>query len=225
MGDPKKLKKIYTPSAHPWIRSEIEEKKALCQEYGLKNRRELLIASSFLKKYKDIAKRLVADKTVQGEIEKKQMLTKLQKLGLIAADATLDDILGLQLKNLLDRRLQSLVYRKDLARSIRQARQFIAHRHILINEKEITSPSCLIGVEDEPKIVFKPGSSLSSENHPERISPDLAQKIKTEAETIRLEKRAGKETGKKPVSKARKGRRKEGKPEPRKPARKAKAEN
>lgn len=185
MGDPKKLKKAYSPSAHPWIRAEIEEKKTLCQEYGLRNRKELLIASSFLKKYKDIAKRLIADKTAQGEIEKKQMQEKLQKLGLITATASLDDILGLQLKNLLDRRLQSLVFRKSLARTMSQARQFIVHRHILVGDKEITSPSCLITVEDENKIIFKPHSSLASNDHPERMSPDLIQKIKEEVAKIK----------------------------------------
>lgn len=193
MGDPKKLKKAYSPSAHPWIRAEIEEKKALCQEYGLRNRKELLIASSFLKKYKDIAKRLIADRTAQGEIEKKQMQEKLQKLGLITATASLDDILGLQLKNLLDRRLQSLVFRKGLARTMSQARQFIVHRHVLVGNREITSPSCLITVENENRIIFKPNSSLSAEDHPERISPEMVQKIREEKEAIRLKK--GKDKG------------------------------
>ena len=52
MGDPKKLKKNYWTQAHPWNKQAIETGKKLKQEYGLKNTKEILIASSFLKKYK-----------------------------------------------------------------------------------------------------------------------------------------------------------------------------
>lgn len=193
MGDPKKLKKKYTPSSHPWIRADIERNKVLCQDFGLRTRKEILIASSFLTKYKDIAKRLIANKTAQGEIERTQMREKLQKFGLISATSNLEDILGLELKDILARRLQSLVYRKGLARSMNQARQFIVHRHILVGDKEITSPSCIISVEDEHKIAFKSSSSLAVEDHPERINPLDVQKIMEEKAAIKLKREKDKE--------------------------------
>lgn len=193
MGDPKKLKKKYTPSSHPWIRADIERNKVLCQDFGLRTRKEILIASSFLTKYKDIAKRLIANKTAQGEIEKLQMREKLQKFGLISVTSNLEDILGLELKDILARRLQSLVYRKGLARSMNQARQFIVHRHVLVGDREITSPSCIITVEDEHKIIFKPSSSLAVEDHPERINPLDVQKIRDEKEAIKLKREKDKE--------------------------------
>jgi len=143
MGDPKKLKKRYWTPMHPWNKNAIEEQKKLRQEYGLQTRKEILIASSYLKKYKDNAKRLIALKSAQAEKEKQQMLHKLQKLGLLAAGAELPQILGLQVQDILNRRIQSITFRKGLARSMKQARQFITHRHILLGEKEITSPSYL----------------------------------------------------------------------------------
>ncbi|MBS3127194.1 30S ribosomal protein S4 [Candidatus Woesearchaeota archaeon] len=170
MGDPKKLKKRYWTPMHPWNKNAIEEQKKLRQEYGLQTRKEILIASSYLKKYKDNAKRLIALKSAQAEKEKQQMLHKLQKLGLLAAGAELPQILGLQVQDILNRRIQSITFRKGLARSMKQARQFITHRHILLGEKEITSPSYMASLEEEGMVRFKPASSLADETHPERVS-------------------------------------------------------
>ncbi|MEK6939042.1 MAG: 30S ribosomal protein S4 [Nanoarchaeota archaeon] len=169
MGDPKKLKKKYTPLAHPWIRSTIEEGKTLKKEYGLTKYKEILIASSFLKKYKDIAKKLIADKTVQGEKEKKQMMDKLQRYGLLQTGAGLDQVLSIQLKDVLERRLQSIIFRKGFARTMKQARQFITHRHVSIGNQEITSPGYMLTIEEENVLNFKSTSSLSNADHPERV--------------------------------------------------------
>ncbi len=169
MGDIKKSKKKYFTPAHPWSKIAIEEEGKLKKEYGLKNKKEIYIASSFLKKYKDIAKKLIADKTTQGEKEGLQMLDKLQKIGLLPAGAKLDQVLSLQLKDILERRLQSVVCKKGLAKSMNQARQFIVHRHIAVGDKEITSPSYVLSVGEESKITFRTNSTLSAEDHPERM--------------------------------------------------------
>ncbi|MBT4935689.1 30S ribosomal protein S4 [Candidatus Woesearchaeota archaeon] len=168
MGDPKKLRKKYETPIHPWIKKNIDEDKILRRDYGLRNKRELLKISSFLKKYKNIAKRLTTDKSAQGEHEKKQVLGKLQKLGLLPVGSELDQILSLDIKHVLDRRLQSVLFQKHLARSMKQARQFITHRHVSIGDKEITAPSYLVTLEEEAILRFKTSSELADENHPER---------------------------------------------------------
>ena len=43
----------------------------------------------------------------------------------------------------MERRLQTLVYRKNLASSARQARQFIVHAHIALGEKIVTAKDAL----------------------------------------------------------------------------------
>ena len=170
MGDIKKPKKKYLTPSHPWIQQEIDEYRQARQDYGLTKRKELLITNSFLKKYKDIAKRLIADTTAQGQHEKEQMLTKLTKYGLLSAGARVDDVLSLQTKDLLERRLQTMVVRKGLARSFKQARQLIVHRHILSGSNEITSPSYLVPVDEEANLSFKVSSSLAQADHPERVN-------------------------------------------------------
>jgi small subunit ribosomal protein S4 len=174
MGDPKKLRKRYQTPVHPWNKKNIDEEKILMKEYGLGKKKEIMISDSFLKKYMNIAKKLIASQSEQGEKVKAQILQKLTNLGILTASADLDHILGLEVKDVLERRLQSVVFRKGLARSMKQARQFIVHRHILIGDKEITAPSYLITLEEESKLDFKEKSSLFDENHPERAVPEPA---------------------------------------------------
>src|SRR3989338_2444363 len=105
MGDTKLLRKKYRTPSHPWNKKTIEEERKIVNEYGLKKKKEIHIASSFLKKYKDIAKKLIADETPQGEKEKKQMMGMLQKYGFVQENARLDDVLRLQLSDVLQRRI------------------------------------------------------------------------------------------------------------------------
>lgn len=169
MGDPKKHRKKYSGPRHPWERERIDEERVIKKDYGLKNKKEIWKMRSVFKSLGDQAKKLIALKTAQAEKEKKQLLSRVNKLGLIKAKDDLNAILGLDFKALLERRLQTLVFKKGLARSINQARQFIVHEHIFVGNKKITSPAYLVLVEEEEKIRFSPSSSLSKEDHPERM--------------------------------------------------------
>ena len=170
MGDPKQLRKKYNTPRHPWVGANIESERVVLKEYGLVKKKEIHIANSFIKKYRDIAKRLIATRTIpQAQKEKVQILTKLQQLGLLPAGAELEQILGLGLKDVLARRLQSVVYRKGLARSMKQSRQFIIHRHVLVGDNEISSPSYLVSLAEEGAVIFKEKSALADAEHPERV--------------------------------------------------------
>ena len=196
MGDPKQSRKKYQTPSHPWNKDAIDQQKLLNKEFGLKSRKEILIAQSLLKSYKDRAKKLIADKSAQGGKEKTQMMDKLQRLGLLTTGAPLDSILSLELKDVLNRRLQSIIIRRGLARTVKQARQFITHRHITINSKEITSPGYLVSLNDEAALTFKLNSPLVSESHPERMS------IAKEVKEVKEEVAAIKDFQKKAVKKA-----------------------
>lgn len=179
MGDPKKFKKKYNTPAHPWNKVAIEVEGQLRKDFGLAKKKEIYIASSFLKKYKDIAKRLIADRSAQGAKEGLQITEKLQRVGLLQIGAKLDAVLSLELKDILERRLQSLVCRKGLAKSMKQARQFITHRHIMIGTKEITSPSYITSLQEEAVLAFHGRSALKSSDHLERSTPASSKKSKT----------------------------------------------
>jgi len=55
---------------------------------------------------------------------------------------------GIKLVQMLECRLDSLVYRMNFARSIRQARQMVVHGHLLVNGKKVDIPSYAVAVGD-----------------------------------------------------------------------------
>ena len=168
MGAPKKQRRKYSTPVHPWQKARIEEEAVLLKEYGFKNKREIHKMRSILKGFADQAKNLITSKTKQAEKERIALLNKLSNLGLIAKTGNVDDVLDLSINDIMDRRLQTLVYKKAMARSIRQARQFIVHEHITLGNKKITNPSYLVPVEDEQSISFVANSKLADSEHPER---------------------------------------------------------
>ena len=168
MGAPKKQRKKYSTASHPWQKERIEEESILLKEYGLKNKTEIYKMRSILKGFADQAKNLITSKTKQAEKERIALLNKLSKLGFITKTGNVDDILDLSINDIMDRRLQTLVYKKAMARSIGQARQFIVHEHIVLGNKIMTVPSYLVPVEDEQSINFVANSKLADSEHPER---------------------------------------------------------
>lgn len=169
MGDPKKTRKKYSTPSHPWKRDRLEKEKELTQVYGLKNKKEIWIMDSLLRKTKSQMKKLGSKQTDQASKEKEQIFAKLKKMNLLNESSSMDSVLSLEIKNVMDRRLQSVVLRKGLANSTKQARQFITHAHILVDGKKVTSPSYLVSASEESNITFSSSSSLSKEDHPERI--------------------------------------------------------
>ena len=168
MGDPRKFTNKFAKPGHPWQRARMEEEKPIQREYGLKTKNELWKATSVLKTFANHAKRLTALRTTQAETEKKQLLERLVRLGLLKTGATLDDVLALTVKNLLERRLQTLVLRKELARTAVQSRQLIVHGHVLINNKKVSAPSYIVPLAEESNISFMSKSSFANPEHPER---------------------------------------------------------
>lgn len=108
-----------------------------------------------------------------GETEKtvarrNELLGTLQRYGLIGANAAMDDVLSLKVEDILERRLQTVVYRKGLARSPKQARQLITHGHIAIAGKRVSVPSYMVPVSEEAEIAYYATSSFADEANGER---------------------------------------------------------
>lgn len=196
MGDPKKQHKKYSKPLKPWEKTRIEEESAIKKEFGLKNKKEIWIALSQLRNFFAQAKKSISIKTAQGEKENAQLLKRFSRLGLLSKSSSVEDILNISLKDILQRRLQSFVFSKGLAKSMNQARQFIVHGHIMVNGRKITVPGYLVLVSEENAISFSPNSGLASMEHPERATLKQMQETK--------EKRAKKKKGKEIKAKRRK---------------------
>lgn len=182
MGDNKKLRKQYKTPTHPWNKTRILAEAELSKEYGLKNKKEIMRTEFLLSKFKSQAKQLITRTDKQAEVELEQLKQHLFKLGLASGDVQIDNVLDLSVKDLMERRLQTQVVRKGLARSMRQARQFITHGHIMVGSNKLSVPGHLVTVDQEVAIAFSPSSDLASPEHPERKSPE---DIKKELEEIK----------------------------------------
>ncbi|VVB81618.1 30S ribosomal protein S4 [uncultured archaeon] len=180
MGDPRKFRGKYSGPAHPWQAARIEEESLLVREYGMRTKRELWKVVSKLKSFKNQAKSLIALRTEQSKLEGKQLLARLNRLGLLPLTASLDDVLALTLKNLLDRRLQTFVFKKGLARTPLQSRQFIVHEHVFVGKKQVCSPCYLVPVSEEDQIGIIATSSLANPEHPERVTKKVVHEVKKE---------------------------------------------
>ena len=180
MGSPKKHRKKYSTPSHPWQKSRIEEEKVLLKEYGLKNKKEIWKATSMLRQFKRQAKDLIANRGEQAEKQKELFLNKLNRLSIIQKTDMLDAVLGLDVRDILNRRLQTVVLNKGLARSVKQSRQFITHEHIIVGDKKITKPSYMVEMVEENQLNFEDTSSLANEEHPERSIKKKSEEVEKE---------------------------------------------
>jgi len=57
-------------------------------------------------------------------------------------------ITGTNLLTFLERRLDNVIYRLGFANSRTQARQYVLHKHFMVNGKKVNIPSYLIGIGD-----------------------------------------------------------------------------
>ncbi len=181
MGQTKRIRKKYQTPFHPWQRERILEEKEILREYGLKNKKEIWKYASKLRSARNQVKKIVANiRSEQSAKEREQLMNKLLRYSIISKDSKIEDILDLKVKDFLERRLQTLVFRNGFARSTNQARQFIVHGHISVDGKKVTAPSFLVSKNEESKIKFNPISSISKADHPERTVKEKLEKEKKE---------------------------------------------
>jgi len=144
-GKPKKL----------WNAELLRQELELVGEYGLRNKRELWLARAILKKIVRRARAMLAMRPEEREKVEKPFKERLYRMGFIDdPDAPLDSILSLDVRAILERRLQTLVYRLGYARTIYQARQLIVHGHVEVNGVRIRSPGYLVprGLEQSIRV-------------------------------------------------------------------------
>ena len=195
MGQIKKFRKKYETPMHPWQRERLIEEKEYVLNYGFKNKKEIWKEIAKLKKARLQSKKIIANKTSEQALkEKDQLLSRLIKFGILMKDSTIEDVLGLKATNFFERRLQTVIVKKGLARSVKQARQFIVHGHIFIGDQKVSSPSYMVSLADESKLSFNTNSTLSKEDHPERAvltkkDEKVLEEIKEKKESAKKEKK------------------------------------
>ena len=169
MGDPKFPSKHYDTPSHPWQKVRIEEEAGLIHQYGLKNKKEIWKANTKVREMRRQARKLTAKSSdLQAQKERDLLLAKLNRLGILEQNSSLEDILRMSPENILDRRLQTQVYLQGLSSTVKQARQLIVHGHISIDGAVTRVPGMLVTKLQEKNISYSSKSALNSDLHPVR---------------------------------------------------------
>jgi small subunit ribosomal protein S4 len=176
MGDPKKQRKKFETPRFRWRKDILQEELKLIGQYGLRNKHELWRHKTMLSKTRGIARSLIG-KTPEERVKmENELLTRLKKLGILSETSVLDNVLDLSIEDLLERRLQTIVFRKGLARTAFQSRQLITHGHITVGNRRVTVPSYTVSKEEEPNVIYSPQSMLTNETHPLRQALSIVAK-------------------------------------------------
>ena len=145
----KRKHKTYSKPKRPFDKIRIDEESEIKKKFGLKNKKEIWKADAKIKSIREKAKKLLS----ASKEEQQALFEKLKKIGLNVN--SIADVLSLDKKDYLKRRLQTIVVNKKIATTIKGARQLITHKKILIDGKVINAPSYIVPINLEDKISLK----------------------------------------------------------------------
>ena len=174
MGDPKYPRKVWRKPKRPLnYELKMDELQTL-GTFGLRTKRELWKAHTELSRVRQQARSLLA-LTQEARAEKEPILLKsLSRIGLVAENASLDDVLNLKPTDLLARRLQTIVSKKLGFKTPYQERQAVIHGHIMVGDRKVDIPSYTVTVAEEDSVHFSPESKI----------PEMLEKTKAEAPKV-----------------------------------------
>lgn len=168
MGDPKKKHKKYTTPKRPYDQDMLLDELRLIGSYGLRNKKELWRAKTELSTIRRRARELLSLSPADREEREGRLVSRLHRMGLVREAATLEDILTSTVEDLLERRLQTMVFRKGLAQTLYQARQMVTHGHISINGQKVKAPGYHVKIDEESTLSYAASSPYTDPDHPLR---------------------------------------------------------
>ena len=161
-------------------KERIESEIKLCGQYGLKTKREIWRVQLVLTRLRKRARELLTlDEHDERRIfEGNALMRKMFKYGLLDAEKEnkLDYVLALTIEKLLERRLQTRVFKTRFASSIHHARVIIRGRHIAVNNQLVNVPSYLLTVDNENKVNYHVNSPLNGNKLGRRAKKRAANK-------------------------------------------------
>lgn len=149
MGDIKRKRKLFSRPKKLFDRARMDEENILVKRYGLKNKREIWKVKTAVSKLRRRAKTLIG----KDMEEQQSFFDKLNKIGMNVSDVS--DVLALTEENIFERRLQTMLFKKKLANTVKGARQLIVHKNVLVDGNVVNVPSFVVTLDLEDKITLK----------------------------------------------------------------------
>ncbi len=146
--------KTFKKPRRPFEKERLDAELKLVGEYGLRNKRELWRVQYALSRIRNNARMLLTldEKNTRRIFEGEALLRRMNRYGLLdESQNKLDYVLALTVENFLERRLQTLVFKSGMAKSIHHARVLIKQRHIRL--VFFNSPSSY-GIQSQMEVRF-----------------------------------------------------------------------
>ena len=155
--------RVYSTPRRPFEKERFDSELRLCGIYGLRCKREVYRVHYTLSKLRKRARFLLTleENDERRVFEGGAMLRRLHKMGVLPEDKNqLDYVLALKHEDFLERRLQTIVFKTKLARSIHHARVLILQRHIRVGKQLVNVPSFLVRRDSEGHVDHSLNSTL-----------------------------------------------------------------
>ena len=149
--------KTFKKPRRPFEKERLDAELKIVGEYGLRNKRELWRIQMVLSKLRKTARELLTlpDDDPKRIFDSNALMRRMYKYGFLDETQTkLDYVLALTAQDVLERRLQTLVFKLGLAKSIHHARVLIKQRHIRVGKQIVNVPSFLVRVDSQKHIDF-----------------------------------------------------------------------
>ena len=149
--------KTYKAPRRPFEKERLDAEMRLLGEYGLRNKREVWRVNLQVAKIRKSARELLTldEKDPKRLFEGTALLRRLHAYGILPESQNqLDLVLSLTVNAIMERRLQTLVFKNGLAKSIHHARVLIRQRHIRVGRQLVDVPSFLVRVENQKLIDY-----------------------------------------------------------------------
>ncbi len=159
----KRQRKKYDAPTRRFDKKRLEAEREILKKHGLKTKKELWRVEAQLRKYRRLARELAAKRDKEME---KVLIKKLIDVGILKEGSNIDDVFNITLEDFLNRRLQTFLVQKGLAKTAKQSRQLIVHGHVRIGGRRITHPSYAVAKNDESIIVLETPAAKKVETKP-----------------------------------------------------------
>lgn len=159
-------------------KERLDQELKLLGQYGLRCKREIWRVQLLLAKLRKAARKLLTldESDPKRAFEGDALLRRMLRFGMLSEEsvgeggARLDDLLSLTTQRMLERRLQTVVQKLGLAKTVHEARVRIRQRHIRVGKQLVTVPSFMVRNSAEANIVFANHSPYSSTGRQGRVA-------------------------------------------------------
>ncbi|KAM7251013.1 hypothetical protein ACFE04_022896 [Oxalis oulophora] len=149
--------KTFKKPRRPYEKERLDAELKLVGEYGLRNKRELWRVQYALSRIRNNARTLLTldEKNPRRIFEGDALMRRMYKYGLLdESQSKLDYVLSLTVENFLERRLQTIVFKSGMAKSIHHARVLIRQKHIRVGRQVVNIPSFMVRLDSQKHIEF-----------------------------------------------------------------------